>query len=183
MSDLERLCQMKLKVKKLHPDAKLPSKKRDSDCGLDLYAIEDVMIMPGETVKIRTGVAVQLENEYPLVKSPKIHCLLLWDRSGLGSKGIHRLAGTIDESYTGEIVVCLTNLNIFDVLKKIADHYHSENSNDYVWDSIYSNKYKINKGDRICQMLIQEVTPVDVVEVEELDETDRGSKGFGSSGV
>ena len=45
------------------------------------------------------------------------------------------------------------------------------------------NPILINKGDRIAQLVIQEVPVVNLVEVKELDETDRGSGGFGSSGV
>ena len=46
-----------------------------------------------------------------------------------------------------------------------------------------TNNIQINKGDRIAQLVIQEVPTVKLVEVEELDETDRGKGGFGSSGV
>ena len=46
-----------------------------------------------------------------------------------------------------------------------------------------SNNIQINKGDRIAQLVIQEVPTVNLIEVEELDETDRGNGGFGSSGV
>ena len=46
-----------------------------------------------------------------------------------------------------------------------------------------TNDIQINKGDRIAQLVIQEVPTVNLVEVEELDKTDRGAGGFGSSGV
>ena len=94
---------MKLSVKKLHPDAIIPTKTNPTDAGIDLYALEDVSILPGETVKVRTGVALQLQN----IPREKLYVNLLWDRSGLGSKGIHRLAGVIDQAYTGEAVVVL----------------------------------------------------------------------------
>lgn len=82
---------------------------------------------------------------------------LIWDRSGLSSKhGIHRYAGVIDSGYRGEIKVCLYNST--------------------------GNLYKIKKGDRIAQLLIQEVPNFTLVESVELDEADRGDNGFGSSG-
>lgn len=64
----------------------------------------------------------------------------------------------IDAHYRGELKVILINLDP-------------------------KNNIKINKGDRIAQLVIQEVPTVNLVEVQELDETDRGAGGFGSSGV
>ena len=66
--------------------------------------------------------------------------------------------GLIDAHYRGELKVILFNLDP-------------------------SNNIQINKGDRIAQLVIQEVPTVNLIEVEELDETDRGNGGFGSSGV
>ena len=82
-------------------------------------------------------------------------------RSGLAIKqglSIVNTPGLIDAHYRGELKVILINL-----------------------DS--TNDIHINKGDRIAQLVIQEVPTVNLVEVEELDETDRGNGGFGSSGV
>lgn len=81
---------------------------------------------------------------------------LIWDRSGLSSKhGIHRFAGVIDSGYRGEIKVCLYN------------------AIDWVTS--------IKKGQRIAQLLIQEIPACELVEVDELEESQRGEKGFGSS--
>lgn len=91
-----------LKVKKLHPEAKLPSKSRDSDEGYDLYCLEDIDLTPGETVKVKTGIALGL---------PKDHWAKIEGRSGLASKGITVYGGVIDNEYTGEIIVCLHNSN------------------------------------------------------------------------
>ena len=83
---------------------------------------------------------------------------LIWDRSGMAAKrGLHRFAGVIDSGYRGEIKVCL-------------------------WNS--SDKYcVINAGERIAQILFQEVPSFTMVEVNSLDDTDRGTGGFGSSGL
>ena len=82
-------------------------------------------------------------------------------RSGLPIKqglSIVNTPGLIDAHYRGELKVILINLDP-------------------------SNNIQINKGDRIAQLVIQEVPTVNLIEVEELDITDRGAGGFGSSGV
>lgn len=82
-------------------------------------------------------------------------------RSGLAIKqglSIVNTPGLIDAHYRGELKVILINLDP-------------------------TNNIQINKGDRIAQLVIQEVPTVNLVEVEELDKTDRGAGGFGSSGV
>ena len=91
-----------LRVKKLNPDAVLPVRKRKGDAGLDLYAVEDVVLKPGEWKAVSTGIAVEIpEGYFGLIK----------DRSGLALKhGLHVLAGVVDENYRGEIKVVLKNL-------------------------------------------------------------------------
>lgn len=167
---------MNLKVKLLHPDAKIPTKAYPFDAGWDIYANEDVNIRPGETVKISTGIAISPPEKYNVT--------LGWDRSSLGSKGIHKLAGCIDSSYTGEIFICLTNLNIYPVLSsllenEILDDLCSCKSN--LKKAIEKNTYKIKKGEKIVQLLIVNFVPCDLEVVDDLTVTERGSKGFGSS--
>ncbi len=91
-----------LKVKKLHPEALLPSRKRAGDAGIDLYSVEEVFLNPGEWKAVPTGVAVEIpEGYFGLIK----------DRSGLALKhAVHCLAGVVDENYRGEIKVVLINL-------------------------------------------------------------------------
>lgn len=82
-------------------------------------------------------------------------------RSGLAIKrgfSIVNTPGLIDAHYRGELMIIGINLDSR--------------------ESIH-----IDRGERIAQLVIQEVPTVNLVEVEELDETDRGSCGFGSSGV
>ena len=82
-------------------------------------------------------------------------------RSGLAIKqglSIVNTPGLIDAHYRGELKVILINLDP-------------------------SINIQINKGDRIAQLVIQEVPTVNLIEVEELDKTDRGNGGFGSSGI
>mgnify|MGYP003652774835 FL=1 len=143
---------MVIKVKKLSPTAIVPTKSRKSDAGYDLYADENFTLRPEETRLISTGIALAIPDGY---------AGLIWDRSGLGSKGIHRHAGVVDSSYRGEVKVALSNSRFGGDL---------------------DNTYFISKGDRIAQILFQKVPHFELVETEELDDTDRGSSGFGSSG-
>lgn len=143
-----------IKVKKLTSTATIPTKSRKTDAGYDLYADEDIAIYPEDTKLISTGIAFAIPDGY---------AGLIWDRSGLGTKGVHRHAGVVDSSYRGEVKVALYNAR--------AGHI------DFT-----DNMYFISRGDRIAQILFQKVPHFDLVETEELDETDRGSSGFGSSG-
>ena len=136
-----------LKVKKLTDTAKIPTKANISDAGFDLYSDVDINIESGKTVIINTGIALGIPDGY---------CGLIWDRSSLGSKGIHRHAGVVDSGYRGEIKVCLNNTS--------------------------DSSYEVSKGDRIAQILIQRNEPFRVEECEDLSDTDRGLGGFGSSG-
>lgn len=82
---------------------------------------------------------------------------LIWPRSGLSVKqGIDVLAGVVDAGYRGEIMVCLYNTS--------------------------DNDVEIKRGDRIAQMIFQEVPVVSLLLREELGSSQRGSNGFGSTG-
>lgn len=89
---LRRIVKMEIKVKKLTDTAIVPTKSRKTDAGYDLYADEDKAIYPEDTVLISTSIAFAIPDGY---------AGLIWDRSGLGSKGIHRHAGVVDSSYRG----------------------------------------------------------------------------------
>ncbi len=107
---------MELKVKKLHPDAVLPSYAHTGDAGMDIYALERTIIPSGERVAVRSGLAFEI---------PEGYAGLCWDKSGLAVKhGLTTLAGVIDAGYRGELLVALTNLGetkyVFDAGDKIA---------------------------------------------------------------
>ena len=139
---------MKIKIKKLHPSAILPSYAHEGDAGMDLYAIEDTIIPVGKRVLIPIGFAMEFPAEY---------VGLVWDKSGLSNNhGIKTLGGVLDSSYRGEIKIGLVNLG--------------------------TGVHKINKGDKIAQMLIQKVERAEIKEVTELSDTTRGQGGFGSTG-
>lgn len=93
---------MKLKIKKLHPCAIIPQFAKKHDAGMDLYAVEDREIQPGEVGFIKTGLAMEI---------PEGYVGLIWDKSGFSTKTkMKTLAGVIDAGYRGEIIVCMFNL-------------------------------------------------------------------------
>jgi len=138
---------MDLRVKKIRKDAKLPLYKHKGDAGLDLFSNVDCVLKPGETKPVPTGIKMAI---------PEGYVGLVWDKSGISLKGIHRLAGVVDSGYRGEVKVVLTNL--------------------------FNEPFVIENGMKIAQLLIQEVVQVKVIESEELDDTPRGEGGFGSTG-
>ena len=94
-----------IKIKKLHPAAKLPKYAHIGpwgDLAADLYAVQPATLEPGATLLVSTGVAIELPSEYGA---------LVEDRSGLAVRGVTTLAGVIDPGYRGELKVVLTNLS------------------------------------------------------------------------
>ncbi len=101
---------MKLKVKRIHKDAKLPLYQHQGDAGLDLFSSMDCILAPGEVKPVPSGIKVVV---------PEGHVGLVWDKSGISLEGVHRLAGVIDSGYRGEVRVVLVNLgNESFVIKK-----------------------------------------------------------------
>lgn len=90
-----------LKFVKLHPAAKLPNRGSRHAAGLDLYSIEDITILSGQRVSVRTGVSVAIPLGFYGRVAP---------RSGLAvDYGVDVLAGVIDSDYRGELVCVLIN--------------------------------------------------------------------------
>ncbi|MDR3559651.1 MAG: dUTP diphosphatase [Candidatus Pacebacteria bacterium] len=88
---------------------------------------------------------------------PEGYAGLIWDKSGIAAKfGIETLGGVIDSGYRGEVKVILVNLGQED--------------------------YKIEKGDKVAQILIQKIYNPEIEEVSALDDSQRGAGGFGSTG-
>jgi len=139
---------MELKVQRLSPEAKLPSYGHPGDAGMDLFAAEDFVLQPHEVRAVKTGIKVAI---------PRGYVGLIWDKSGISLKSVHKLAGVVDAGYRGEVQVVMINLG--------------------------REPYAITAGMKIAQMLIQPVNEVKVVESAELDDTSRGEGGFGSTGL
>ena len=94
---------MRLGVRRLHPDARLPLRAHEGDAGHDLHAVEAVTLGPGERAMVATGVAVEL---------PPGHAGLVVPRSGLAARhgiAIVNAPGLIDAGYRGELKVLLLN--------------------------------------------------------------------------
>lgn len=110
-----------------------------------------------EDMKIPNGMRKTIKTGVSIA-IPDGYSGLIWPRSGLSVKfGVDVLAGVVDAGYRGEIMVCLLN----------TDH---------------SSWVEIKKGDRIAQILFQEVPKFKLYQVAELDDTERAEGGFGSSG-
>lgn len=92
---------MKLKVKKLNIDAKLPTKGHPGDAGMDFYAHHQAVFAPGAQVRVHTGVAVEIPDGY---------VGLIWDKSSISfNMGLKVMGGVIDASYRGEIIMSMLN--------------------------------------------------------------------------
>lgn len=144
---------MKLKIKRLHPDARMPVRSTDGSAGMDLCALleEPLTLEPGGRAGVPTGIAIGLPGRETVG--------LVFARSGLAVK--HGLAlsngvGVIDSDYRGEIKVGLVNLS--------------------------DKPYTIQPGERIAQLAVMPVLLPALEEAETLEETDRGAGGFGSTG-
>lgn len=171
---------IKVGFKRLTNDAILPVKTHPTDSGFDLFANESVIIEPGETKVIKTGIAVQLPPGYEAQVRP---------RSGVTSKTKLRVQlGTIDNGYSGEIGVIVDNINWEPynhstgawVMLKAANTVDSGVID--VNEKVGLDSYLIQKGDKLAQLVIQQLPQVEEYEIDKLQESDRGSKGFGSSG-
>ena len=141
-----------IKVKKLHPNATLPTYGSTQAAGADLYACleEPVTIEPGRTAFIPSGIAMEVP----------VGCAgLIYARSGLACKrGLApaNKVGVVDSDYRGQIMVALHNHGM--------------------------EPQTVAHGERIAQMVITPVLTPPYMEAEELSDSVRGEGGFGSTG-
>lgn len=92
---------MKIYVKKLHPNAKIPSFAHATDAGLDLHTIEDFTVLPGHHVLAKTGIAIAFPDGY---------AALVWDKGGVANKRhLKTVGGVFDTDYRGEYLIGLYN--------------------------------------------------------------------------
>ena len=92
---------MKLKIKKLKTDAKLPTYAHPGDVGMDMYAMETVTIAPGEHYRFFHGFAL----EFPIG-----YAAIVKDKSSISKAGLHTMGGVFDAGYRGEYNTHLVNL-------------------------------------------------------------------------
>lgn len=96
--------KLPVKIKLLNPKAQIPVYAHVGDSGVDLRALKDYTLNPGDVVMISTGIAVQFQEGYEAQIRP---------RSGMATKrrlSVINTPGTVDSTYTGEIKVGLINL-------------------------------------------------------------------------
>lgn len=174
----------KIKFVRLDERAVLPSRVNDLDAGIDLYALEDVEIYPGDTVKVRTGVSMEMPEEWDTPLS--VAMAHIEDRSSVGSKGLSHTAGVVDFGYNkGEIIICITNLRLYEVLNSLRIITARttgivKEENRITFDF---KPYTIKSGDKIAQIVLQPVykgKPIWTT-VDKLQDRSRGANGFGSS--
>lgn len=146
---------LQLKVRRLHPDAKLPKYHTPDASGFDLEAIESVVIHRGETKVVKTGLAVELWRTGDILYEIQIR-----PRGGTSLNTPLRIAnspGTVDSDYRGEIGIIVTNTG--------------------------DQLIVIRAGDRIAQAVVCPVIQCQIVEVDNLSETQRGSGAYGHTGA
>lgn len=141
-----------VKIKKLHPDAILPTYGSETAAGADLYALlEETLEIPAHTtVKIHTGLSMEI---------PVGYAGFIYARSSMGTKqGLApaNKVGVIDSDYRGEVMVCL--------------HNHSNTTQS------------VEPKQRIAQIVIAPYLHVTFEETDSLSNTERGTGGFGSTG-
>lgn len=155
---------------KVAPDAKLPTYAHDGDAGMDVYANEDYVINPGETVLVKTGIKVAIPKGYELQVRP---------RSGLSAKTKLRVAntpGTVDSGFRGEVCVIMENTE--------------DQIQDVLWDderktisTVKGRTYNIDKGDRVAQLVLTRYCTASAVEISDVTVIGEDRQGgFGSTG-
>lgn len=152
--------------------AKIPTYAHLTDSGMDVYALEDITIAPGETKLIPTGLKVAIPAGYELQVRPK---------SGRCLKTKLRVAntpGTIDAGYRDEIGVIIDNIEPF-----IKSAQMDENGRLYNVE--FGSSYTIGAGEKFAQLVLCEVPKAAFYEVESVAkiENDGRAGGFGSSGL
>ncbi|MEH7652322.1 dUTP diphosphatase [Bacillus safensis] len=170
---------MNVNIKRLSADATTPTYAHSTDACFDLYAAEDVIIEPGETKLVPTGLAFEIPAGYEMQIRP---------RSGITLKTHLRVQlGTVDSGYGGEVGVIVDNISRRSLWKKIFTHLplnvRNERGGQETPKSYYYGTYIVCKGDRIAQAVIKPVEQATFTVVDALEDTERGSGGFGSSGV
>ena len=163
--------QVLIPIEYCREDAKMPTYAHLTDAGMDIYLTEDVVIHPGETKLIPTGLKVAIPLGYELQVRPK---------SGRSLKSKLRIAntpGTIDAGYRDEIGIIVDNI---DPVIRQADMDETGRLYNILWGS----DIMLSKGEKIAQLVLSEVPKAIFYEVESVAaiENDGRNGGFGSTG-
>ena len=152
--------------------AKMPTYAHLTDSGMDIFALEDITIAPGETKLVPTGLKVAIPAGYELQVRPK---------SGRCLKTKLRVAntpGTIDAGYRDEIGVIIDNIEPFIKSAQIDE-------NGRLYNVEFGSSYTIGAGEKFAQLVLCEVPKAAFYQVESVSaiENDGRAGGFGSSGL
>ena len=166
---------VQIPVELCHTDAKIPQYANTSDSGMDVYALDDYTIAPGETKLIPTGIKLALPPGYEIQVRPK---------SGRALKTKLRIAntpGTVDAGYRDEIKVIVENIE--PPIKDI-EYDFDDNGTPIIKSILHGAAYTIGKGEKFCQLVLMEVPKAALYRVEQVGEIgeNRGG-GFGSTGL
>ncbi|HDR8024123.1 TPA: dUTP diphosphatase [Bacillus cereus] len=169
--------KLSVKIKRLNESVEIPKYAKPGDAGFDLVAAEDVVIKPGETTVIPTGLAFEIPPGYEMQIRP---------RSGMSRKTKLRVVlGTIDSGYRGEVGVIADNVSMVEYAS--MPRFNAgilAGDNDFsITKPVKYEVVEIRKGDRIAQGVISPVVTAYFEEVDELSASERGVGGFGSTGV
>lgn len=146
-----------IKIKKLTPGARIPTKGTEDAACFDLYAAKTVILESrGGRVKVPTGVAMEIPSGY---------CGRIYSRSSSFLKGLDVGSLVVDADYRGEIFVMVG----YDAGNAEVERGRAET-------------YVIHAGDRVAQIKIERLEPTEFEVVEELSDTARGMGGYGSTG-
>jgi dUTP pyrophosphatase len=155
-----------------HPGAKMPAYAHLTDSGMDVFALEDITIAPGETRLVPIGIKVAIPAGYELQVRPK---------SGRCLKTKLRVAntpGTIDAGYRDEIAVIIDNIEPFIKSAQI-------NEQGALYNVEFGSSYTIGAGEKFAQLVLCEVPKAIFYEVEKVADiaNDGRQGGFGSTGL
>lgn len=158
-------------IQLMSEDVKLPEYAHLTDSGMDVYALEDITIGPGETKLVPTGIKVAIPEGYEIQVRPK---------SGRCLKTKLRIAntpGTIDAGYRDEIGVIIDNID--PVIKGLE-----LDDDGRATGFLYGSSYTIGKGEKFAQLVLVKVPHIQWSQVEDINlfSGDRGG-GFGSTGT
>ena len=166
---------VKIPIQLCHLDAQIPTYANIGDAGLDLYALDDYTINPGETKLIPTGIKVAIPRGYELQVRPK---------SGRALKTKLRVAntpGTIDSGYRDEIAVIIENVD--PPIKDITYDF-DDKGNIIIKSILHGSPFYIEKGTKFAQLILNEVPTASFIKVEDIHEIEGDRNGgFGSSGL
>ncbi|MDO6976967.1 dUTP pyrophosphatase [Staphylococcus aureus] len=166
-----------LQVKLLSKNARMPERNHKTDAGYDIFSAETVVLEPQEKAVIKTDVAVSI---------PEGYVGLLTSRSGVSSKTYLVIeTGKIDAGYQGNLGINIKNDHEDNKMQTI---FLRNIDNEKIFEKerhLYKlGSYRIEKGERIAQLVIVPIFTPELKQVKEFESvSERGEKGFGSSGV